>query len=31
MAWWDWDHSTLRDRLDDFRSLAVAAFLEKYE
>ena len=31
MAWWDWDHSTLRDRLGDFRSLSAAAFLEKYE
>ena len=31
MAWWDWDHQTLRDRLHDFRKLPIAAFLEKYE
>ena len=31
LAWWDWSHQTLRDRLEDFRSLPVAAFLEKYE
>ncbi|MDF2233714.1 DapH/DapD/GlmU-related protein [Albimonas sp. CAU 1670] len=31
LAWWDWDHATLRARLDDFRSLPVEAFLEKYE
>ncbi|KAA0912907.1 chloramphenicol acetyltransferase [Aquicoccus porphyridii] len=31
LAWWDWDHQTLRARLDDFRSLPIEAFLEKYE
>lgn len=31
LAWWDWDHATLRARLDDFRSLPAEAFLEKYE
>ncbi|MEM6944316.1 MAG: chloramphenicol acetyltransferase [Pseudomonadota bacterium] len=31
LAWWDWDHARLRAALDDFRSLEVEAFLEKYE
>ena len=31
LAWWDWDHATLRARLADFRKLPVEAFLEKYE
>lgn len=31
LAWWDWDHDTLRMRLSDFRSLPIEAFLEKYE
>ncbi|MGF1553385.1 MAG: chloramphenicol acetyltransferase [Paracoccaceae bacterium] len=31
LAWWDWDHATLRARLDDFRSLPAEAFLERYE
>ncbi|MGL4635456.1 MAG: DapH/DapD/GlmU-related protein [Beijerinckiaceae bacterium] len=31
MAWWDWSHAQLRDALDDFRSLDIAAFLDKYE
>ena len=31
LAWWDWDHATLRARLDDFRALTAEAFLEKYE
>ncbi|MEY8841987.1 chloramphenicol acetyltransferase, partial [Cribrihabitans sp. XS_ASV171] len=30
LAWWDWDHDTLRARLEDFRKLSVEAFLEKY-
>jgi phosphonate metabolism protein (transferase hexapeptide repeat family) len=30
LAWWDWDHATLRARLGDFRGLAIEAFLEKY-
>ena len=31
LAWWDWPHATLKDRLADFRSLAVEAFLDRYE
>jgi len=31
MAWWDWDHETLRKALPDFRALSVEAFLEKHE
>ena len=31
LAWWDWDHQTLRDRLDDFRSLKAEEFLDRYE
>ena len=31
LAWWDWDHATLRARLDDFRALPIETFLEKYE
>ena len=30
LAWWDWDHATLRDRLEDFRRLPAEAFLERY-
>ena len=30
LAWWDWDHDTLRARLPDFRNLPIEAFLEKY-
>ena len=30
LAWWDWDHATLRERLEDFRSLSIEAFLKKY-
>ncbi|MAM63167.1 chloramphenicol acetyltransferase [Maritimibacter sp. UBA3975] len=30
LAWWDWDHATLRARLDDFRNMEIEAFLEKY-
>lgn len=30
LAWWDWDDATLRARLDDFRTLSVEAFLERY-
>lgn len=30
LAWWDWDHAALRAALQDFRSLTVEAFLEKY-
>jgi hypothetical protein len=31
LAWWDWPHAELRERLDDFRTLAAEAFLDKYE
>ncbi|NKX37786.1 chloramphenicol acetyltransferase [Rhodobacteraceae bacterium R_SAG4] len=31
LAWWDWDHAVLRERLADFRSLKAEEFLEKYE
>jgi phosphonate metabolism protein (transferase hexapeptide repeat family) len=31
LAWWDWDHQTLRTALPDFRALSAEAFLEKYE
>ncbi len=30
LAWWDWPHDVLRDRLEDFRSLSAEAFLEKF-
>lgn len=30
IAWWDWEHDVLRDRLGDFRSLGIEAFVEKY-
>jgi len=31
LAWWDWSHALLRERLDDFRAMPTEAFLEKYE
>ena len=31
LAWWDWDHDRLRLGLQDFRTLSVEAFLDKYE
>lgn len=31
LAWWDWDHETLRSRLADFRGLAIDDFLDTYE
>ena len=31
LAWWDWDHATLRRALPDFRKLAIEDFLAKYE
>lgn len=31
LAWWDWDHDALHAALPDFRTLAIDAFLEKYE
>ncbi len=30
IAWWDWSHETLRDRLHDIRGLDIDAFIEKY-
>ncbi|MBE9635301.1 chloramphenicol acetyltransferase [Salipiger mangrovisoli] len=31
LAWWDWPHALLRERLADFRSMPAEAFLEKYQ
>jgi phosphonate metabolism protein (transferase hexapeptide repeat family) len=31
LAWWDWNHETLRGALPDFRKLTIEGFLEKYE
>ncbi len=31
LAWWDWDQTVIRDRVNDFRLLPIEAFLEKYE
>src|SRR5262245_42358201 len=31
LSWWDWDHESLHAALPDFRTLPVAAFLDKYE
>jgi phosphonate metabolism protein (transferase hexapeptide repeat family) len=31
LAWWDWSHDTLRQRLDDFRKLPAAELLDRYE
>jgi phosphonate metabolism protein (transferase hexapeptide repeat family) len=31
LAWWDWDHETLRSALPDFRKLDLEDFLAKYE
>jgi phosphonate metabolism protein (transferase hexapeptide repeat family) len=31
LAWWDWDHATLRTALPDFRRLDVEDFLAKYQ
>jgi phosphonate metabolism protein (transferase hexapeptide repeat family) len=31
LAWWNWDHGTLRQALPDFRKLAVEDFLDKYQ
>ena len=31
LAWWDWDHETLRQALPDFRKLSVEDFLDKYQ
>ncbi|WP_027520744.1 chloramphenicol acetyltransferase [Bradyrhizobium sp. Ec3.3] len=31
LAWWDWDHESLREALPDFRRLGIEDFLAKYE
>jgi hypothetical protein len=31
LAWWNWPHDRLRAALEDFRTLTVEAFLERYE
>ena len=31
LAWWDWDHARIQSALPDFRTLAAADFLAKYE
>jgi phosphonate metabolism protein (transferase hexapeptide repeat family) len=31
LAWWDWDHETLRRALPDFRKLPIEDFLAKYQ
>uniref|UniRef100_UPI00396C48FF chloramphenicol acetyltransferase n=1 Tax=Paracoccus sp. TaxID=267 RepID=UPI00396C48FF len=30
LAWWEWDHETLRTRLPDFRCMTAQAFVAKY-
>ena len=30
LAWWEWPHETLRDRLQDFRTLSAEEFVEKH-
>ncbi|MDK4741011.1 DapH/DapD/GlmU-related protein [Rhizobium sp. CNPSo 3464] len=30
LAWWDWDHATLRTALADFRALSAEVFLIRY-
>lgn len=30
LAWWDWPHELLRERLDDFRTLPAEEFLARY-
>jgi len=31
LAWWDWPHELLHERLEDFRTLPAEEFLERYE
>ncbi|GAB6051930.1 chloramphenicol acetyltransferase [Magnetospira thiophila] len=31
IAWWDWSHAQIKDRMDDFRTLSTEAFCEKYD
>ena len=30
LGWWDWPHGRIHEALDDFRGMAVEAFIEKY-
>lgn len=30
LAWWDWEHDTLKARLSDFRTLSAEKFADKY-
>lgn len=30
LAWWNWSHTVLRERLDDFRTMQAADFVSKY-
>ncbi|MDJ0784443.1 MAG: DapH/DapD/GlmU-related protein [Desulfosarcinaceae bacterium] len=30
IAWWDWPHARLKERLPDLRQLSIEAFVEKY-
>ena len=30
IAWWNWDHETLRSRLYDFRNLQISDFIRKF-
>ncbi len=30
IAWWDWPHAVLKERLEDFRRLEIGAFCAKY-
>ena len=30
LAWWDWPHALLKERMSDFRALPAAEFLAKY-
>lgn len=30
LAWWDWEGDTIRDRIEDFRTLSVPAFLDRF-
>jgi phosphonate metabolism protein (transferase hexapeptide repeat family) len=31
LSWWDWDHDRLAEAVDDMRTLAIDAFLDKYQ
>ena len=31
IAWWNWDHSQLQERLIDFRNLDIETFIKRYE